>query len=310
MADRLGLAGLAIALPLAFALPAAHAATPKDTLVIAKQLDDIITLDPAEGFELSGIEIDTNIYDRLLRYEAEDLTKLVGGVAESWTVATTARLHLQAPPRPEVPAGAPVTAEDIAFSLQRVVLMNKTPAFILTQLGWNQDNVKDLVKAIDPTTLQLKITEDFAPIACAEPDDHHHRLGRREEGGDGAREGRRLRQRLAEGQLGRLRRLPLVSWKANESVTLEANPAFRMGAPATKRVVVRHVPEAAAQRLMLEKGDVDIARDLSPDLLKALAGNKAIKIEAGPARGEHLVHGLNQKVEPSPSRRCARRCAA
>ena len=63
------------------------AATPKDTLVIAKQIDDIITLDPGEVYELSGGEIIANIYDRLLRYEAEDMTKLVGGVAESWTVS-------------------------------------------------------------------------------------------------------------------------------------------------------------------------------------------------------------------------------
>ena len=32
-----------------------------------------------------------------------------------------------------------------------------------------------------------------------------------------------------------------------------------------KRVVVRHVPEPATQRLLLEKGDIDIARNLTPD---------------------------------------------
>src|SRR5260221_436025 len=34
--------------------PQVHAATPADTLVIAKQIDDIISLDPAEAYELSG----------------------------------------------------------------------------------------------------------------------------------------------------------------------------------------------------------------------------------------------------------------
>ena len=65
----------------------ADAATPKDTAVFAKQIDDIISLDPHESYELSGGEICTNVYDRLLRYEAEDHSKLVGGVAESWTVS-------------------------------------------------------------------------------------------------------------------------------------------------------------------------------------------------------------------------------
>ena len=42
-------------------------------------------------------------------------------------------------------------------------IMNKTPAFLFTQLGWNKDNARDLIKALDDHTLQFKITEDFAP---------------------------------------------------------------------------------------------------------------------------------------------------
>ena len=37
--------------------PLALAATPKDTLVVAFAFDDIITMDPAEAFELSAGEI-------------------------------------------------------------------------------------------------------------------------------------------------------------------------------------------------------------------------------------------------------------
>jgi len=41
--------------------------------------------------------------------------------------------------------------------------MNRTPAFLFTQLGWNKDSVRDLIKAPDAQTLQFTITEDFAP---------------------------------------------------------------------------------------------------------------------------------------------------
>ena len=52
-----------------FALtPQAQAATPADTLVVAKQIDDIISLDPAEAYELSGIEVLANAYDRIMRW--------------------------------------------------------------------------------------------------------------------------------------------------------------------------------------------------------------------------------------------------
>jgi len=44
---------LAVALALGTTLPALHAATPKDTLVVAAAFDDIISLDPAETFEIS-----------------------------------------------------------------------------------------------------------------------------------------------------------------------------------------------------------------------------------------------------------------
>ena len=43
------------------------------------------------------------------------------------------------------------------------------------------------------------------------------------------------------------------------------------------RVIYRHVKDASSQRLQLEKGDVDIARNLSPEHLTAISGNKDIK---------------------------------
>ncbi|MBC7636160.1 MAG: ABC transporter substrate-binding protein, partial [Acetobacteraceae bacterium] len=143
---RQALAGAA-ALPIVLQTPA-WAATPKDTLVIAKQIDDIITLDPGECYELSGVEICTNVYDRILRYEAEDLTKMVGGVAASWTVSTDGKTFtFKLRPGLKFHSGAPVTAEDAAWSLQRVVMMDKTPAFLITQLGWTKANAKDMIKA-------------------------------------------------------------------------------------------------------------------------------------------------------------------
>ena len=142
----------------------ADAATPKDMVVIASQIDDIITCDPGEAYEISAQIFLSSVYDRLVRYEAEDPTKLVGGVAESWKVSPDAKTYTFALRTDQkFESGAPVTADDMAFSLQRVVIMNKTPAFLFTQLGWNKDNVRDLIKALDPHTLQFTIAEDFAP---------------------------------------------------------------------------------------------------------------------------------------------------
>ena len=74
----------------------------------------------------------------------------------------------------------------------------------------------------------------------------------------------------------------LKTWKANELVTLDSFADYRHGAPAMKRVIVRHVAEPSAQRLMVEKGDVDLSRNLTPDQIKGVAGNADLAVDANP----------------------------
>src|SRR5258708_2224408 len=248
MTRRLLLA-TAAAVPFAGWVRIADAAAPKDTAVFAKQIDDIITLDPGECYELSGIEMCTNIYDRLLRYEAEDLSKLVGGVAESWTVAPDGKTFtFKIRPNLKFQSGAPVTAEDVEFSLQRVVLMDKTSAFLLTQLGWSKATVKDLVKG-SGDTLTARITENFAPslvlnlMTSIVASVVAKKVALAHETNGDMGNGWLKTNSAASGAF------KLVSWKANESVSLEANPGFRLGAPTINRMFALHVPEPASQRL-------------------------------------------------------------
>jgi peptide/nickel transport system substrate-binding protein len=86
----------------------------------------------------------------------------------------------------------------------------------------------------------------------------------------------------------------LRGWRANEQYALEANPNWIGGAPKTRRVIVRHVPELASQRLLLEKGDVDFARNLLKDQLTPVSQNKDLKIDQGD-KGYILYLGLNTK---------------
>jgi peptide/nickel transport system substrate-binding protein len=74
----------------------------------------------------------------------------------------------------------------------------------------------------------------------------------------------------------------LRTWKPSETIMLESNPNYRGGEAKLKRVVVRHVPEPAAQRLLLEKGDADIVRDLTPDQVAGLEGNKDVVVTPKP----------------------------
>src|SRR5262249_27138550 len=86
----------------------------------------------------------------------------------------------------------------------------------------------------------------------------------------------------------------IKSWTPNTSVILEANPNYRGGMAKLKRVVVRHIPEASAQRLALEKGDVDVAANPTPDQITAIGDNKDIKVTTIPQALLYYI-AMNQK---------------
>ena len=265
------------------AAPSAQAGTPPDMLVMGMRIDDIITLDPAEVFELSAGEISANIYDRVMMFEPEDLTTLVGGVVKSWQISDDGKtITFKMRDGQKFHSGNPVRAQDAVYSLQRVVKLNKTPAFILTQFGWNADNVDKLVKVIDDKTFSITIVEDFSPGLV---------LNALSAGVGSVVDEKLVKEHEVDGDMGYAwmkdhsagsGAFSLQEWKSNESVTLNANPNYRHGAPAMKRVIIRHLPEPAAQRLLLEQGDIDIARTLTPDQIAGLAGNKDIVVDLYP----------------------------
>ena len=65
----------------------------------------------------------------------------------------------------------------------------------------------------------------------------------------------------------------LVEWQASDHIILEANPHAPVK-PHVSRIVMRHVAEPASQLLLVQKGDVDIARDLTSDQLKSIGEGK------------------------------------
>jgi peptide/nickel transport system substrate-binding protein len=276
----------------------ALADTPANTLVMAKAIDDIVTMDPAEIYELSNSEIAVNVYDRLMGLEIGDMTKLVPKMAESYSVSDDGKVFtFKLKPNLKFHSGNPVTAEDVAFSFQRVILLNLTPAYLFQALGWNAENVKDMVKAVDEHTVQLTVSEKYAPTyilnlmstVTSSVVDKKEAMAHEKDGDLGHDW---LKTNSAGSGAYKMR-----SWKANESVVLEANPDFRLGAPKIERVIVRHVPEGSTQRLLIEKGDIDIARNLSPDQIKGIEGNADLVVEQFPKATVYYL-GLSQKVEP------------
>ncbi|MGR3548703.1 MAG: ABC transporter substrate-binding protein, partial [Roseovarius sp.] len=128
---------LASALALPLAAPLALADTPEGVLVVAQNIDDIVALDPAQAYEFTSGELVTNLYDRLVQYDAEDTTVLAPGLAAEWEADAEAKtITFTLRDGATFASGNPVTVDDVLFSFARVIKLNLTPAFILTQLGW------------------------------------------------------------------------------------------------------------------------------------------------------------------------------
>jgi peptide/nickel transport system substrate-binding protein len=85
-------------------------------------------------------------------------------------------------------------------------------------------------------------------------------------------------------------------WRANEVIALDRNDNYSGPAPAMAHAIYRHIPESATQRLLLEKGDIDISRNVGAEEITALASNPDIVIESG-VKGSIYYLGLNQKNE-------------
>ncbi|SDP80417.1 peptide/nickel transport system substrate-binding protein [Rhodoferax sp. OV413] len=287
--------GLVAAAASTLMLGTAWAATPKDTLVVAFAFDDIITMDPAEAFEISAGEVMGNTYDRLVRLDLSDPTKLVGDIAKSWSVSPDGKTYsFEVKPGLKFASGNPLTAEDVVFSLQRSVLLDKSPAFILTQFGLSKDNVKDKIKQTGPLTLTMETDKAYAPsfvtncltANVAAVVDKKLVLSK-EVAGD-------LGYAWLKTNYAGSGPLKLREWRANEIVALERNDNYYGTKAPLARVIYRHVKESATQRLLLEKGDADIARNLAPQDLAALAANKDVKMVSAP-KGTVYYISMNMK---------------
>ena len=92
-----------------------------NTLIVVDNIDDIITLDPARAYETTNLIVEHATYDTLLEVHADDLNKIVPGLADSYTVSDdglvyTFSLHKDV----TFASGNPLTADDVVFSWTRL----------------------------------------------------------------------------------------------------------------------------------------------------------------------------------------------
>ncbi|MEP0521571.1 MAG: ABC transporter substrate-binding protein [Hyphomicrobiales bacterium] len=291
-------AGVALGAVASTAVLPAFADTPPNMLIIANRIDDITTLDPQESFEFAGSDVIRNVYGKLVNLDPADLSAgYTPDLAESWEVSEDGMtITFKMREGVKFHSGNPVTAKDAEFSLRRAVTLNKTPSFILTQFGFTAENVGETIVASDDMTLSITTDKRYATsfvLNCLTAT-----IG-------GIVDSKVAMENEVDGDLGNqwLKTNTAgsgpykdVIWKANESVTMTANTDYYGGAPAMQRVIVRHVQESATQRLLLERGDIDVARNLNPEDVAGASEADGITIDSE-LRGRLMYFSLNQKNE-------------
>jgi peptide/nickel transport system substrate-binding protein len=279
----------------------AQAATPANTLVIAQSLDDTSSFDPAQGFELTTVQAFNNVYQRLVQSDPTNPVNLKPTLASSWQAGGDNKsLVFTLNAKATFASGNPLRADDVIYSLARVVKLNLEPSFILTQLGWNAKNVDSFLTRVDDQHVKISWTENVSPNfvlsllsapvssivdaklvqANAKGDDFGHQWLSDHSAGSGP--------------------YKIRTYVPHEVLVLDANASSPEGAPKLKTVLIKNVPDAAARRLLIEQGDADMARNLGADQMAGLEGKKGVKPLAVPYASLYFLQ-FNAKASPALS---------
>ncbi|WP_448950167.1 ABC transporter substrate-binding protein [Labrys neptuniae] len=295
MRRKIGFLGFT-AMALALQLQAAAAETPANIAVVAQSIDDVTNFDPAEAFELTSGQVARALYQPLVQVDREDGSKIKPALAASWEIGADGKsLTFTLAKDAKFSSGNPVRPEDVIFSLSRAVKLNKAPAFILNEAGWTADTVNGSITKVGDDQVKLSWRADVAPSFV---------LAILTANVASVLDEKVLAPQASNGDFGNgwlkthsagSGAFKIESYIPHEALVLNANPTSPGGAPKLAGLIFRNVPDPAARRLLVEQGDVDIARGLGSDQIDTLRGKSQVTIYATPSsRLEYLL--INTKA--------------
>ncbi|WP_273788087.1 ABC transporter substrate-binding protein, partial [Bartonella grahamii] len=245
------------------------AKTPANTLVMAWNLDAISTFDPAQSNDVYASEIIGNVCDNLVSTATDDPTKIVPSLATHWDVSgddhsTVITFHLR--DGLKFNDGRSANANDLVWGMKRIVKLQMANAAIFNEYGITEQNVDDALQAVDEKTVVMKFDKPYpaelilnnvvASRATALLD--RKTIMKHEKNGD-------LGNQYLKTHAACVGPYQLKSWRPGEAILLRASSHYWGQAPKLKQIIIRHVAEPGTQRLLLQKHDIDVARNLTPE---------------------------------------------
>lgn len=302
-----------IAVTTALGLLALHpwdavAETPENQLVVGFSMANVLTLDPAGAGGKERVQIITNLYDNLIAIDSSDRTALKPELAERWTVSEKGdfiRLTLRS--GAVFASGNPVTSEDVVWSFKRVLSLNLAQATNFKIRGYTAQNADENFIAVDPQTVEIRIPQKTDPkiilltLAMTGPGSILDKTTvlQNEKNGD-------LGSAWLATHAAGSGAFDLQIMTPNEIVVLKRNDNYWGTSATMDRVIMRHLPESQSQRLLLSKGDLDIAYSLSAADLGTMEHEEGVSVISEVGNGlYYLAMSMKDKALSDPNVRQA-----
>lgn len=236
------------------------------TLVWDKSFD-IKTVDPGRANEVTGSAVIKAMYDTLVTFRGSDLTKVVPLLASSYEASPDARtftFHLQRSAR--FSDGTPVTSADVVFSFDRLKNIQGIPSFRMNGLTVTAPDQYTVVVASDqpsPGVPSLLTGPNFAVLNSRAVRAHG---GTDASNANTADQAQAFLDQTSAGS----GPYELSFFDVTSRVVLKANPHYWGNPkPGYAQIVLLNAP-AATQLLDVQKGDAQLAIDLSPDQVSGI----------------------------------------
>ncbi len=248
------------------------------------------TIDPAKISDYTDYMASANLYDGLVNVDPKG--SLVPELAEKWEVspdATSVTFHLRS--YAKFQDGSPVQAEDVVYSVERLLKINQGPANLFAGVL-----KPGSVEAIDPRTVKFTLSKTFSPFLATVPAIRivNSKVVKANAGADDG-------QAYLATHVASAGPYTLKSWDRGTGMTIERDPNYYRGWGEGPIDEVRFVitNDEATVRSMAASGELTMSSQYqSPDTYDALAKMPRFKIVKGVTPVAFYLK-LNTKVAPT-----------
>lgn len=277
---------LSVATVLATLIFGASIAEAAGVLTIGRR-EDGTTFDPIKTAQNVDNWVFSNVFDVLVRVDKSG-TKLIPGLAESWTISDDGLTYTFKLRDAKFSNGDAVTAEDAAFSLLRI---RDNPG----SLWADSFKVVDTATAADPKTLVVKLKTPSAPFLSSMALPNVSVLPKKvlESEGEDA---------FGEAPIGS-GAFAVKEWRRGDRVILEKNPNYWDAANVSlDGVEWISIPDDNTRMLKVQAGELDTALFVPFSRVAELKKDTNLKVVMDPStREDHMLinhsHGLLGKKE-------------